>query len=378
MLKFISNRLKFFLVFVCVIFVLFLWIFNKKIFRGDPLAGPFPYKFVVEQELARNTYLFDLDNDGKEEFVDFSVDDMEPNLSHLHVFSNSYDIIDQENFNGKITNVFSVNWNADENREIFVPYCRNDSLFLRILDKNVNVLKKEIFLYSGKTLEDETGFSEWRGKIDKIESLDIDADGQDEFIFFANESIAKVPRGVFVFNRNFDLIWNYEVGPRLSTMPIIYDFDEDGLFEIILPTTAPCNGNEANNTDDDHSYIIAINHLGQELWKNQIGDGYSGVKAQLIDVNGDGSKELVSFFSEYLKTKIQPHIEIIDPLKNGRAVFPKRNLSIKESDFVEVSRNERYVHMLKSGYNYFEILREKLGWRGTSTYRSSPSDSRSS
>jgi len=240
---------------------------------------------VVEQKLAEKTSLFDLDNNGKEEFVDFNNDSRENNLSHLHVRSSAYDLIDQENFYGKITNIFSINWNVDENKEIFVPYSRNDSLFLRILDKNGKVLKKEIFLYSGKTLVDENGFAAWRGIIDQIESVDIDADGEKEFIFFANESIAKSPRGVFVFNRNFDLLWKYEIGPRLSKMPIIYDFNGDGLFEIILPTSAPNNGNRANGTDDEHSYIIAINHLGQELWTKKISGSFSSVKTKLVDIN---------------------------------------------------------------------------------------------
>jgi nitrogen-specific signal transduction histidine kinase len=303
------------------------------LFRRDPLAGPFPYKFVVEQELAKNASLFDLDNNGKEEFVDFNIDDLENNLSHLHVRSSAYDLIDQENFYGKITNIFSVNWNADENKELFVPYSRNDSLFLRILDKNVNILKKEIFLFSGKTLIDENGFSEWRGKIDQIESLDINADGEKEFIFFANESTAKSPRGVFVFNRNFNLLWKYEIGPRLSKVPIIHDFDGDGLFEIILPTSAPCNGNSSNGTDDEHSYIIAINHLGQELWTRKIGGSYSSVKIKLDDLNGDGNEDIIAFYSEWNKTNIQPHLEIIDPLNNGIQIIPRRNLPLKEATF---------------------------------------------
>ncbi|MDP3980048.1 MAG: NAD(+)/NADH kinase [Chlamydiota bacterium] len=43
--------------------------------------------------------------------------------------------------------------------------------------------------------------------------------------------------------------------------------------------------------------------------------------------------------------------------------------ALNVSDYIEVTRSDRNIFLVESGLDYFEILREKLGWRGTSHYR---------
>ncbi len=139
--------MKISLLLLCVIFLISLLVLNKQLFRKNPLSQPFPYKFKFEKSLDGTNFLFDLDNDGKEECIDFSLDEREENLSHVHVRKSDYTLMNQVNFNGKIKRIFSLDWNENASKEILVPYYRNDSLFLRILDKNAKVLLMEKFLF---------------------------------------------------------------------------------------------------------------------------------------------------------------------------------------------------------------------------------------
>ena len=149
----------------------------------------------------------------------------------------------------------------------------------------------------------------------------------------------------------------------------MYDFNNDGFLEIILPTSAPNNGNIVDDTSDNKSYLICLDHLGQRLGIRQFGDVYSRIKIKLADMDGDGKNELISLFSYWTDSNIQPYIEIIDPLNDGNPVIPRRELPLKETDFeiiqtdrdikkeIIVADNTGEILLLDNSLN---ILREKI------------------
>jgi len=330
------------LLFLCAIFLVLLFVINKPLFRKNPLAGPFPYKFKYEKKLGGTNFLFDLDNDGKEEFISLPIEEKGKLPSYVHVRNSDYVLANRVNLGGKIKRIFSLNWNENEDEEILLPYRSNDSLFLRIVDKNAKTLLNEKFLFAGKSIHDETGDHEWQGQIIKIIPANIDGKGENEILFFVDEPHAKRPRGVYVFNRNFEFLWKYEIGPKLTDNPLVYDINNDGFLEIILPTSAPDNGNIVNKTTDKKSYLLCLDHLGQLLWSREFGGIFSKLKIKLADIDGDGKDKLISLFSYYSNAKEHPYIEIIDPLKKGRALSPRRAFPLKAADF-EIIHTDRNI-----------------------------------
>ena len=290
-------------------------------FRLNTPPNAFPYLFKTVQQVDGEGLFWDLDHNGRDYYLSIAI---EPRINHSQfmLHNNDFELIDQVNYTGQLTFFTHFDWTGDGTDEIATTYTRNDSAFLRLVNRQGQILK-EGFLFKGKPRVSKSGTFSWNGHINGIRYADLDGDGKKEILIFPSEGFAAKPRGVFVYDgHTLRLKWKYEIGAAVAEEPIVLDTNHDGKFEILMGSSAPCNGNQINGTNDFHSYVFLINHAGKLLWKRIEGGKFTRTEVQALDINGDGNQQvLLSIYKKYSR-KAKPAIEIIDPF-TGRTLMQR-------------------------------------------------------
>lgn len=170
--------------------------------------------------------------------------------------------------------------------EIIVGH--NDGrMAFKVYDGNGNLLTSHEF-YTRWELQPEDGCN-----IFPLVAADIDGDLKIEVICYIGPSLELRPRGIYVFEYpSFSEEWFYAYAPFVST-PTIIDLNGDGDLEVLLGSSAPCNGAVVRDTDDSHAYVAAIDSQGKELWIRDVGTNFRRVWIDVADLEGDGTVEVV-------------------------------------------------------------------------------------
>ena len=86
-------------------------------------------------------------------------------------------------------------------------------------------------------------------------------------------------RGVLAYDmHNITELWRFLCGPSVLNHQIV-NMDGDASEEIVLGTTAPSNGFDANGTHDDSSYVFFLEHHGALRWRRSLGGLFTSSRA---------------------------------------------------------------------------------------------------
>ncbi len=112
----------------------------------------------------------------------------------------------------------------------------------------------------------------WDGSASGVTLLDIDNDGRlDAIVSFGSGYDAR-PRGMCAIDYAAGgTIWTYLTGPNIDEPPTFADIDHDGQTEILFGSLAQRNGNVANGTADDSTYVFLLDCRGRLRWARRIG-----------------------------------------------------------------------------------------------------------
>lgn len=324
-----SNPIYFHMLFVFISLMLLFGILSSGCHQpgGSDMSTRenFPYFFKVQKKIDRDSYIFDLDHNGEDEFVVLGNKNFEFNApSRIHIRDHEYALIEQVNFNGKLQRPYAIDWNEDGFNEILMPYVKNDSLFIRILNWRGKKLK-DGFMLSADNFPDRNRSYPWTGQIKYLLWYDLDRDEKQELILIMSEGYARAPRGVFVYDGE-SLIprWRFEVGPAINNEPCLIDLNNDGYLEIMFSSSAPGNGYQVNGSDDDHSYLFLLDYSGNLIWRRLFGSRYTAIQLEYADLNGDGNKEIIILFIDNSETVSAPRLEII----NAESGNPSQSLTL--------------------------------------------------
>lgn len=281
-----------------------------------------------------------------------------------------------------------VNIDGTGNDEAIFWFLRENKLFLFIY----NLMDSRGWWYPLFEVKDMVLPEGWEGQILPYGLYPLyENDELKDIIFFINVGFDRYPRGVFCFDLKTKKVkWNLWIAPQINDWKII-DINGDGKKEILISTSAPCNGAVIRDENDCTSYIYLIDLNGNLIWKREIG-GFgshlrfgtdknnrifvcetmgsreSGDKRKIICLDGETGGilrkiELSSIFNGFCFFDINGdgNEEIVVSTSKGKIIVFNQNLEkIKEIENEYSGKILKVVDLDGDGNN--EILTENKGY----------------
>lgn len=322
---------------VTLFFILFnIFLISLTIIYG----GEFRYRlsgifFSPLREHVEALYIKDLEGDGDEDVASVYSEEPFPYRKILSVFNffNFRSILRQDYFFEKLVSpeerpCAPEDLNGDGQLEIPVAKIQGNEIGLDILSIKGDLISSLHFLNPLP----EGGF------FNEVVFVDIDGDAIREMIGLYGTGWWARPRGVAAFRLTPPgLLWVYFMGGDPLSLEV-EDIDDDGKKEIFIATFAPHNGVVANDTDDDHSYLISLDYRGKRIWQREMGWYFTRVYFTLEDMDGDGKKEIICSKSCHREYAAEPgELRLVDALTGEtRKTLTARDFSYTD---VHVFRN---------------------------------------
>ena len=223
----------------------------------------------------------DVNGDGKNEIVTSTG-------KGLVILDSEGNVLWEKDYTEDIFSITLLDVDNDTIPEVLYPL-RDGEYNLSVLD----VQKGEITEFNFMHYFDVS----YEGRIERtaipVVSYDIDDDGKTEILTVVNSGYALQPRGILAFEYpSGDVEWFYPSGP-LAVIEAFYDINEDGNPEIILGSRSPCNGNQAGQQDDCHVYLTVLTIEGEEIWSEEISEGFRILQVGVEDIDNDGDTEII-------------------------------------------------------------------------------------
>jgi len=134
----------------------------------------------------------------------------------------------------------------------------------------------------------------WDGNASHCYAADLDDDGSMELILPLTVAYDLYPRGVYVYNYpSGELKWWFPLAGNPQELSI-NDANKDGFKEIYVKTYACCNGAVVGDRTDTLAYIHVLDHMGNVIWSQTLGDGFDLCSGSplICDCDRDGVVEI--------------------------------------------------------------------------------------
>lgn len=259
-------------------------------------------------------------------------------------------IVDQQGFNGESMTLrnplYIGDSNGDNLPEVFAFYHRNDSLLLSIVEYSSD---------SKKTLRKELYITHVNNKEGKTDySLDVsfledlDSDSIGELIFSVYAGYPIVPRSIFIYNlRKGELIQSKFTGATTSVACII-DLNNDGSKELITGQYAPGNLNDSliDGVSDNFVRLLVYDQKLNLVFKPYLMEGkLSGL--QVLPVMFNNQYYLAALFSNAGINENHATILLFD--NKGRLQVKKKiqnSTNNKSYCFIPLNEPGDFIHLL--------------------------------
>ncbi|MCK5147999.1 hypothetical protein KAR48_14680 [bacterium] len=277
----------------------------NKVFTIDQLQpDKLKYKFVTVKTYSADASKIpqfiaaDLDNDGKSEMIEINNNELTKHGSPSFLQLNRFfrETVVRRNFSGIITFAGITDYDYEGRKEIIISELLNDTVYVHILVYQDGEIKK-LHRFIATSKPDHQYFPEYEWFCGVIFNglVDADEDGYEDLIFSIYTTHAYQPRGVFVYSlHKRKELWSHEGGYQVNHVQL-FDINKDGVKDIVFGTNSPGNSNgiKVNGTDDNRSYLIALDkRTGKVVYDIKgLGPKGSSVKPFLQDLNEDGIPE---------------------------------------------------------------------------------------
>ena len=286
-----------------VLFIIMILIFESASSNADILKIPRPYILELQciRESAKGSVIVDdIDGDFDDEILFWEADEL--GLCRVTYYKEDMDYVDEEFEIGEGEfYLYATDWDAQGEKEIVIAQKMGDKVYLRLMSPGGKNINWPFIAVEG---QDNNGDGRWDGSLRPQLDMRINSDSYNDVICTVVSHRDRTPRGVAAFDIwNGERLWEYPAGTRVEK---IFSANLDGIGdeEIICTSYAPSspeNMIRITDTDDAHSYIIALRSDGQLYWKVETGGMFSGVHAVAGDLNNDGTTEVVisTYSQEY-------------------------------------------------------------------------------
>lgn len=344
---------------------------------GSEKLDPDKMPYKLEQVYQEESFLpIDLNSDGRDERVH-----MVKTQRGIVLRAHDGQTIKEVNFPEPIQNPHFLDLDGDDLLEILIPFVRNDSLLIQIVDSQGN--KKNKFALTDDSARLNRLLYPWDPWIVAFFLADTDDDGHEELISIISTGYAGLPRGVLAHSLpDGSLVGEALIGTSIQGRNVHHgDYDRDGHQEIVMATAAPNNEASAGELDDQHSYLVSFEVSPRPRMKGHIvmGEEYTYAQLRSGDFNGDGENEYLAFVQTQSSAPPGPtRIQLIDP--NSLRVHLERKFHepLLGVAAVNLDRDTRDEILLLGVSGKLEVLNDRLEtimqhqlpgttWRGSFT-----------
>lgn len=167
-----------------------------------------------------------------------------------------------------------------------------DSLWVEVYKGAEKTLLCQTEAIQGKDLSKM--IDSWDGGVSHCYAADLDDDGSVEIILPLTVAFDLYPRGIYVYGYpSGKLKWWFPLAGNPLDLSI-EDANRDGFKEIYVKTFACCNGAVVGDRADTLAYIHVLDHLGNVIWSQRLGDGFDLLTGcpLICDCDRDGVIEI--------------------------------------------------------------------------------------
>jgi len=336
-IKYLKIRnLFFYSLFLITNIILAYAIFNSSV-KFFLFKTSFQYTYIKDR--CENAYVADLEKDGNQDVVALYSD--EP-LSHRKVLG-----IFSPFSPSALHRVKYFTENLLYSQDILAPPEDIDgdgkAEILIIQRKNNGIVLKVMDLKGGykSSLNFEDPLKEGQFFISDIFFEDLENDGKKELILPFESAWSALPRGVLALSTSGKVLWIYSMGCSPVSVKAV-DIDRDGKKEIIISGRGTHNGVFANETDDEHSYIIVLNYRGERLWLKTLGGYYTSLFFDISDIDNDFEPEIVVSKNCHRVFEPEPGEIMIIKSKNGEIHKRFSKSGISFSNIYNLDEENKY------------------------------------
>ena len=325
------------------------------------LRAPFGMTTITNGNLAdySNSKAYDLDADGKEEFITASGSD-------LYAFKADGSTLWKRSFAFPITIDMVVYW--DSGPAIAVSGTDGGDTHLMLLNRH----GEEVWHHVRRIKHYPFGHLDRGGRIAGL--ADLDRDGHKEIITITTANHTKGPRGIIVYDRHSRERWRYLMGPKPQNL-VVWG-NNSGRPDIVIGTYGSADGHREphNRTDDRHAYLISVDSDGKTNWVRKVGAYYTGVRVFPDRLDSGDNQYLYAF--KFASSKLRDEGGLYKISRSGRILqrFDTANsiLSVAASPFS--SRHPRSLFATDSQMNLYRFddqlaLQHKIQLKSSSPHQ---------
>lgn len=213
---------------------------------------------------------------------------------------------------------------GDEKLEVLLSMRLKDKAWIMVFDCERQFLKKTESIALQENFKD----GKWDGQIGHFGTIDVNGDGHKDILADVWAGRDLKPRGLFAFDwKTGKKLWSFLTGPNPDKI-ITIDLDGDSVEDILFNTWAPDNGNTAGDMDDGHSYLVALNRIGNLLWKRQVSGRFYGGNFAVEDIDRDGEVEIIHDYNT--GSEIDPNTKWGIQILSGRTGRIKKYIAFSK------------------------------------------------
>ncbi len=262
-----------------------------------------PYRFVEYSPRVPNlkaSWLVDLDGDGAHEVITLN---RSGNGEYYYwgvrrITRDGQNIMNQENSWVLIRPGGLLDLTGDGIPELLLSRHKGNKVLLEVWAAAIDERSASgdsLFALSLDIAPYRTPSGVWDGWIGGHRVFDTDGDGVAESVVFTvGAGLCRYPRGVGLGNIVTDEVdWFVPFAGSPQEQVAFGDLDGDGIDDMVLGLSSPCNMAIVDDMADTCSYVVAIDMLGSVLWRHKTAGPSTFCFAECTDLDGDGVIEVV-------------------------------------------------------------------------------------
>lgn len=186
---------------------------------------------------------------------------------------------------------------SDSSARMVLTKSQGDTIWLELVEYTEKSQIGEPEIIKAAVREDSSIDLPWGViHVDALGDEDLNGDGSNELIYSRTaKPESAFTRAVIAYDRKSKSpLWLYPTADIVKSNNFHRCTLPNGETIFVMVTISCANPyRSANGMDSQHAYVFALDQRGNEMWRQEIGSAFFYPASLLIDIDGDGSDELI-------------------------------------------------------------------------------------